>query len=200
VLAAGNFNLLMAEDSSSLDAAVAHFLSHALVRGARVAVLSSESPQERLARFKDFGFDLMAALDDDQLAYIHYRPTLSRALGGADYSLLFDEVRRLAGPVERIAFLDPEMLFALESDGDAAASIGRFAAGAHRLGATALGAFVPDGKPRHQRLHQRGSELLPAVYSLRARGAANYVLESKGVPLNLRLARGQGYVAEGARH
>lgn len=202
-LVSGAFNLLEAPDGTAADVALAHFLNQSLKRGARVAVVAFESPQWRLSQFANFGFHFSDAMDDDRLAYVYYRPTLSRALGlGADYGGLFMELRRLIGPVERIGFLSPEVMFNLESDTLAAESMSRFAASAGKLGATALGVCVPDATEGQARMRAIGARLFAGAYALRP-GAPNrhdYVLHSvkraqprKSVGLALR--DGRGYVA-----
>ncbi len=203
-LVSGTFNLLEAPDATAADVVLAHFLYQTLKRGARAALVSFDNPHWRLAQFAGYGFDFTAALEDDRLTCLYYRPTLSRYLGfGAEYGALFGELRRLAGPVERVGFLNPEVMFNLESDSLAAESISRFVASAGKLGGTALGVYVPNGSEQHARLHAAGSRLFAGAFALRHGASArghDYVLESvKGAqPCNavkLILQEGRGYVA-----
>lgn len=200
-LVSGSFNLLEAPDATAADVALAHFLDHALKRGARVAVVAFDNLQWRLLQFANYGFDFCEAMDDDRLSYVFYRPTLSRALGlGADYGALFSELRRLTGPVERIGFLNPEVMFNLESDALAMDSVGRFAASAHKLGATALGIYVPDRSASQARLRTAGARLFAGAFEMKP-DRNDFVLRSlkrreQGKSVRLALLDGRGYVSE----
>ncbi|MFA5531494.1 MAG: hypothetical protein WDA11_12595 [Thiohalomonadaceae bacterium] len=202
-LVSGGFNLLEAPDATAADVALAHFLDHALKRGARVAVVAFDEAQWRLLQFANYGFDFCEAMDDDRLSYVYYRPTLSRALGGgADYGALFNELRRLTGPVERIGFLTPEVMFNLETDALARDSVGRFASSAGKLGATALGVYVPDDSAGQARLRTMGARLFAGAYEMKpVPGNSDVALRSlKGaLPASVRLSllEGRGYVAAG---
>jgi len=202
-LVSGTFNLLEAPDATAADVALAHFLHQTLKRGARAALVTLDSPEWRLAQFARYGFDFADALEDDRLAYVYYRPTLSRFLGaGADYGSLFGELRRLAGPVERVGFLNPEIMFDLGTDALATDSVKRFVAGADKLGGTALGVCVPDATESQARLRKAGARLFAGAFALRrgsSHAADDYVLESvrDRVPgVNLVLRQGRGYVAD----
>lgn len=200
-LAAGHFNLLEAHDGTAADVVLAHFLDHALKRGARVAVVAPDDPLARLLRVTSFGFDFERVMDDERLICVLYRPTLSRVLGdGADYGALFSELRRLTGPVERIAFLQPEVMFNLESETLAMGSMERFSASAVRLGVTSLGVYVSDHSVHQVRLRAAGTRHLPSAFEITPDGddVALRSLKGKrqGESVKLALLNGRGYISE----
>lgn len=108
------------------------------------ALLESVSPAARARSARRYGFDFDAALHDERLVYLYYKPTFLHSLSlTTDHAAMFAELRRLAGDIRRLALLSADPIFNLKGEYLAVASVSSLVAGAGGLDFTVLGTFVP---------------------------------------------------------
>jgi hypothetical protein len=111
------FNLLRACNREAAVSATGHFIKTGIDLEQRVALVCFENPSFLLEKYREYGFSFDDELISEQLVYLYYKPIFSYSVSfGTDYFKLLDEAKRLSnGGVERIVFLNAEVLFNLET-------------------------------------------------------------------------------------
>ena len=111
------FHMLESLDSGSGLLAIAHFLCLGLTRGETVALVTHENPKTVAGWFAQIGLDAEKHLRDESLLYFYYKPTFHQSLNiSANYETMFTEIHAMTPqPISRLAFLNAETLFNLES-------------------------------------------------------------------------------------
>lgn len=204
-LVAGAYNMLATPDHDAAVAAIGHFLARGLRDGRRAVLVGFDNPRLILAKLEYYGFDYAAALESEQLIYLYYKPAFFHALScSTDYTILFAEIRRLAGEVSRLAFLNADMLFNLQSEYLAHVTAAKLAAAAGAGPTTVLGCFVHQRIAPHWLLDATCANLMPGYLVMRSvprRAARCYAVKWRKGPgacgggaILLTLEAGRGYV------
>jgi len=155
-IAAGGLTMLSTPEYDSAIAAVGHYLARSLEDGQRATIVSFDKSSLMLAKLAHYGFDFKEALQLEKLVYLYYKPTFLHALScSTDYAALFKEILTLSGPITRLAFLNADMLFNLQTEYLARVSASKLASAFGCESVTTLGCFV--------RQHLRSYQLLDAV-------------------------------------
>lgn len=142
-LIANGINMLSVPDHDSAIVAVGHFLAHGINQDQCTAIVTFDNPAMTLSRLSLYGFDFDAALHTERLVYLYYKPTFLHVLScSTDYGNLFNEILKLSGPITRLAFLDADMLFDLQTEYLARVSASKLAMGFYHESVTTLGCFV----------------------------------------------------------
>jgi len=201
------FNLLRACDKGSAITAIGHFLQTGLYRGERVALIGFDNPSYLLASLKHFGFSFETALHSEQLIYLYYKASFSHSLSlTTDYHQLFDEISHLGqSSLDRIAFINADALFNLESHLLARASAERINEATAGLDALVLGCYQATDTPVHKHLDSVGEISLSSYLELKpskdqSSGVYRLVCRKHPLPLvkkpiNLYLSTGVGFVS-----
>jgi hypothetical protein len=197
------FNLLAAPNHDAGMVAVGHFLAAGLDRQSRVCLVAFDNPDPVLAKLSYYGFEFADAIVSERFVYLYYKSTFVPALSCAtDYLSVLGEIRALAGPIERLAFFNADMLFNLQSEYLARASAAKFAAAG--VMPTALGYYSRPDKAAHTLLDAVCASAMPSHLELHANSHNNshqqYVLTCRkgpfaraASPCLLELKPGQGY-------
>lgn len=161
-LIAKAFNMLSAPGHRVLCAIAAHFVAKALDERDRAVIVALDNANLLLRELTRFGFDFEGALHEERLVYLYYKPAFRHSFGlSADYAALFGEIRRLAGDVRRVALLNADLLFNLQSQHLADASVSSAVAAAGQFDFTVLGCYVPQASEAHRYLDASCSNLMP---------------------------------------
>ena len=168
------FNLLRTCNKETNIAAIGHFLQEGIEQDQRVALVCFDHPVYLLNSFKEYGFCFDKELLSEKLIYIYYKPFFSHALNFAtDHHQLFDEIKRLSkNDISRIAFLNTDVLFNLETHLLAESSAERIMASFSDSHCTVLGSYQVADTQTHQRLDEVSQttlssyiEIKPVAYS-----------------------------------
>ena len=163
------FNLLRTCNLQTNNSAIGHFLKSGIELDQRVALIGFEHPNYMLANFKEAGFCFDNELLSQQLIYLYYKPLFSYSLCYVtDYRKLFDEILLLAnGDISRIAFLNADVLFNLETHLLAEASVQHIISAFSSAGNTILGCYQASDTPSHLSLDQISKECLSSYLEIR---------------------------------
>ena len=160
-----------------------------------------------LANFKEAGFCFDNELLTQQLIYLYYKPLFSYSLCYiTDYRQLFEEIILLSnGDIGRIAFLNADVLFNLESHLLAEASAHHIITSFSDDKKTILGCYQASNTPSHQILDQIGKEFLGSYLEIRSAAVENdrayelllhkYPLADEKQSIELHLTPGYGFNA-----
>lgn len=206
-ICAGSLNLLSTPNYDSAIAATGHFLTKGLRSEQRVALVSLENPNNTFSKLAAYGFHYDAALRSERLVYLYFKPTFHNALScTTDYRLLFDELISLSGPVSRVAILNAELLFNLQSENLARESAAKLAAVTSFDNPTIMGSFVKQNSRSHAILESVCSSMLPSYIVIKAkpsRQSRHYVIDWRKGPhvhqkttCKVELLEGKGYVTD----
>lgn len=206
-LCAGNINLLSAANYDASIAAAGHFLTKGLRSEQRVAIVSLDNPNNMFAKLATYGFHYESALRSERLVYLYYKPTFHHSLScTTDYRVLFDELQSLTGPVSRIAILNTELLFNLQTETLARESASKLASVSTFDNTTVLGCFVRQNARSHALLESVCNSIMPCYLVVKAkptRQARHYVIEWRKGPhvyqkssCKVELVEGKGYVTD----
>lgn len=163
------FNLLRVSSRGATVLAIGHFLQAGLERDQRVALVSFDHPGHLLAGFREAGFYFDRALLAEQLIYLYYKPVFSLSLNlSTNYRQLYSEIARLSnGQVSRIAFLNAEVLFNLESHLLAVSSADKLMAAFSSEHCSVLGIYHGFDTPAHHLLHQVSKASMSSYLEIR---------------------------------
>lgn len=110
------FNLLRACNSEVSIVSVGHFLRTGIELDQRVTLVCFDHPSYLLARLNGLGFSFDDEIISEQFIYLHYKPDFSHSLSLlSNYWQMFSEVRKLSRDSARIAFLNADVMFNLET-------------------------------------------------------------------------------------
>lgn len=148
-LYSGALNMLQAPDVRRAMKASCQFLLQGLAAGERVAVATFEHPETLFSGSGNERHLLDAALRDERLIYLYYKPELSQRLGlSHDYLALCNEVLNLCnGRVDRLALLNAEALLNLHSEPLIYGSLQQLTWMAAKFPGTVLGVYAAGDGP-----------------------------------------------------
>lgn len=163
------FNLLRACNKEVSIAAIGHFLKAGIELGQRVVLVSFEHPAYLMDNFKEYGVSFDDELLSEQLIYLYYKPFFSHSLNFAtNHQKLFDEVQSLAkGDISRIAFLNADVLFNLETHLLAESSAERIMASFSSEHCMVLGCYQATDTLSHQHLDEVSKTVLTSYIEIR---------------------------------
>lgn len=163
------FNLLRACNKEVSISTIGHFLKAGIELDQRVALVSFDHPAYLLASFKKHGFYLEEELLSEQLIYLYYKPVFSHSLNfSTNYRQLLDETKALSrGDISRIAFLNADVLFNLETHLLAESSAERIMASFSDEHCVVLGCYQATDIPAHQHLDEVSKKSLNSYLEIK---------------------------------
>jgi hypothetical protein len=182
------FNLVRTCSQEISIVAIGHFLQAGIELRQRVVLVGFDHPAHLLSKFNGYGFSFDDALNKEQFIYLYYKPCFSHSLSfSTDYKLLFNEIKTLAnGTVERIAFLNSDILFNLETYFLAETSAERITASFADHNCVILGCYQTIENISHQHLDMVGQALLRSYIKIQQQEESNdrcYKLTLQNSPL-----------------
>ncbi len=164
------FNLLRTCNVEVSTSAIGHFLETGIELGQRVALVSFEHPDYLMARFEEYGFDFENELLSEQLIYLYYKPFFSQSINfSTNHRQMFDEIKGLSkGGVNRIVFLNTEVLFNLETHLLAKASAEKIMASFCDDQCVILGCYQATDNPAHQNLDEISKMFLSSYLEIKS--------------------------------
>lgn len=147
------FNLLRSYNKETNIAAIGHFLQEGLFRDQKVVLVSFDNPVYLMSSFKEYGFLFDEELIAENLIYLYYKPFFSHSINfSTNHQQLFSEIKSLSkGGVRRIAFLNADVLFNLETYLLAESSAERIMASFSDGQCTVLGCYQAIDSQSHQK-------------------------------------------------
>ncbi|MEZ5537093.1 MAG: hypothetical protein R3F02_15900 [Thiolinea sp.] len=161
-LPANSFNLLETVDRFSGLLGIACFIKTGLEQGETVTLIAFDSPENVLQKFANLGFDFSDAIDSERLLILSYKPTFTRSLNiSTDYQALFAEIDNFSDSKStRLAFLNADLLFNLESYNLTTISVSKIHHAAQNIAGTILAQFTTVDDIPHRRLRNISASLL----------------------------------------
>lgn len=161
-LPARSFNLLETCDRFSGLLGIACFINTGLEQGEAVTLIAFDSPENVLRRFKKLGFDFTNMVNCERLFILSYKTTFTRSLNiSTDYQALFAEIESLSdNKSTRLAFLNADLLFNLESYNLTTISVSKIHQAAENIAGTILAQFTTVNDASHRRLRNISASLL----------------------------------------
>jgi hypothetical protein len=204
-LAGGTFNMLAAPNYDTALAAIGHFLARGLQKKQRAALITLDNPRFTFSKLAMYGFNCETAMKSERLIYLYYKPAFTQALScSTDYKALISEILGLAGPIHRMAFLNAELLFNLQTEYLARVSASKLTAETGCGSITTLGCYISQATHSCTLLDAACNSLMPSYLLLRSgtgQHARQYTLEWRKSPFasvcgesKLELKPGVGYV------
>jgi hypothetical protein len=199
------FNLVHACNKEICIVAIGHFLQAGIELQQRAVLVGFDHPAHLLSKFNGYGFSFEEALNKEQLIYLYYKPSFSHSLNfSTDYKLLFNEIKNLAkGGVKRIAFLNANSLFNLETYILAESSAEKITASFADHNCAILGCYQTIENASHQHLDMVGKTLLRSYIEIQQQEEGNdrcynLILHNSPLfdadePINLHLNPGSGF-------
>jgi len=162
------FTLLRCCSEEVSIVATAQYLKAGIDLGQRVSLVCFDHPDYLLDKFKSLGFNFVDSLLAEQMIYLYYKPFFSHALNLAtNYKQLFDEAIKLSmGNISRIAFLNTEVIFNLETYLLAEASAQKIIESARTDDIILLGSYHATNISSHRYLDQIGRTLLSSFLEI----------------------------------
>ncbi len=165
------FNLLRACSSEISLVSIGHFLKTGIESGKCVTLVCFDHPYYILTRLSDLGFSFEDDILSEKFIYLYYKPDFSHSLSLLNnYQQMFSEARNLSNDSSRIAFLNVDVLFNLESYLLAESSAERIITSFNSPDCVVLGCYQASGTTGHQRLDEVGRTLLSSYLEIRHAG------------------------------
>lgn len=166
------FNLLRVCNSDVGLVSVGHFLRTGIELDQRVTLICFDHPSYLLARLNGLGFSFDDEIVSEQFIYLHYKSDFSHSLSLlSNYGQMFSEVRKLSGDSSRIAFLNADVLFNLETYLLAESSAERIMTSFDCPDCVVLGCYQAADITAHRHLDEVGRALLGSYLEIKS--AAN---------------------------
>lgn len=160
------------------------FLAEGLYGDERVALVAFENVSLTIAEFARLGWDFDSAIASERLVYLYYRPVFAQALSlTADYEALFAELKRLTGKVSRLALLNAELLFNLQSQHLSNLSASKLAATRIADGLTVLAGYTRQDDPSFHWLDTSCASVMLSYFEVEDSAdapASPYVFKPRG--------------------
>ncbi|MGV6810185.1 MAG: ATPase domain-containing protein [bacterium] len=179
-LPVNSFNMLETSDSRLGLLAIAKFLIKGIQMNENVVLVTFDDPEKLIEKFASMGFNLQNLIYMEKLFILSYKETFSRSLNiSTDYKGLFDEAKNLTNPqASRIAFLNANLLFNLESSNLATMSASKLTHAARSVGLTVLAQYTSIEGQAYQNLKQACHSMIDCYVSI-------YTAENKKLALKV---------------
>lgn len=137
------FNLLRTCNKATQLCAIGHFIEAGLRCNERTVLVGFENASPLFKSLDFYGFPFTKALKEERLIYLYYKDSFSQSLSfTVDYKQIFSELLNIAGSeVNRIAFLNADTLFNLQSHLLARSSAERLTSAVAGMDICILGAY-----------------------------------------------------------
>lgn len=157
-----SFNLLETADRFSGLLGIACFINTGLQQGERATLITFDTPENVIQKFKKLGFDFTEMINCERLFILSYKPTFTRSLNiSTDYQALFSEIENLSDcKSTRVAFLNADLLFNLESYNLTTISVSKIHQAAKKIASTILAQYTTIDDTPHRRLRNISTSLL----------------------------------------
>lgn len=156
------FNLLETADRFSGLLGIACFIKTGLEQGETVTLITFDNPENVLKKLTKLGFDFTEMVGNERLFILSYKSTFTRSLNiSTDYQALFNEIISLSNhKATRLAFLNADLLFNLESYNLTTVSVSKIHSAAQHIAGTILAQFTTVDDMPHRRLRNISASLL----------------------------------------
>lgn len=163
------FNLLRTCNKATSISAIGHFLKAGIEQGEHVVLVGFDNPAYLFENFKEYGVSFDDELLSEQFIYLYYKPFFSHSLNFAtNHKKLLDEVKSLSkGNIGRIAFLNTDVLFNLETHLLAESSAERIVASFNDVDCLIMGSYQATDTNTHQRLDEVSKNFLNSYYEIK---------------------------------
>jgi len=179
-LPVNSFNMLETSDNKLGLLAIAKFLIKGIQLNQNVVLITYDDPEKIIEKFSNMGFNLQNMIYMERLFILSYKETFSRSLNiSTDYNGLFNEVKNLTNPkASRIAFLNANLLFNLESNNLATMSASKLTHAARNVGLTVLAQYTFIDGRAYQHLKEACHSMIDCYISI-------YTAENKKLALRV---------------
>lgn len=169
-----SLNILKTLDEKSGFLSIFRFLLKGIQLDEKVVLIAFEDPEDILSRIRSSGLDCDQILESERLYILSYKDTFTRSLNMTEnYRLIFDEIKKLTSEdVSRIAFLNADLLFNLETYNLAVISASKLYRAAKLSNSTILAQYTCNSGRSH-RLLEEASHSLVDCYITMARSKEN---------------------------
>lgn len=175
------FNLLETADHFSGLLGIACFIKTGLEQGETVTLIAFTTPEKMLQKFTRLGFDFLEMVNCERLHILSYKPAFTRSLNiSTDYQALFHEISCLSDhKATRLAFMNADLLFNLESYNLTTVSVSKIHAATQQIAGTILAQFTTVDDLPHHRLRNISTSLLDCYLVISRKEGSKMSLEVK---------------------
>lgn len=180
-LPARSFNMLETADRFSGLLGIACFINTGLDQGETVTLITFDTPENILKKFNKLGFDYTDMIACERLFILSYKNTFTRSLNiSTDYQALFSEIEDMSNhKATRLAFLNADLLFNLESYNLTTISVSKIHQAAERIAGTILAQYTTIDDIAHRRLRNISTSLLDCYLVISRKNDNKMSLEVK---------------------
>lgn len=175
------FTLLETSDNRSGLLGISRFLAKGIQLNQTVALITFEEPEHVLTKLMQLGLNCHEMLYMERLFILSYKETFTRSLNMSNsYHSIFDEIKRLThDQVERIAFLNTDLLFNLESTNLATLSATKLTRATKQSKTTVLAQYTRNEGDSHKRLQEACHSLIDCYISIHKSNTEKLAIEVK---------------------
>lgn len=176
-----SFNLLETVDRFSGLLGIACFINTGLEQGESVTLITFDTPENVIQTFKKLGFDFTEMITCERLFILSYKTTFTRSLNiSTDYQALFSEIENLSNyKATRLAFLNADLLFNLETYNLTIISVSKIHHAAKKIAGTILAQYTKVDNTPHHRLQNISTSLLNCYLVICQKKGKRMALEVK---------------------